>query len=184
MMNAEQQSDKFSNKVIATDALPTMEGLALEAISPRYRIINVTLAIGLAVLLITIFTALRWQPLYDLPDQLRIAYPYACAVAGVFGGLWATYHLFADVKIQYAVREQDLCLQKGLIFRQLACQPILRVQHVETKRGPLTRLAGLASLHVFSAGGEYHTFEIPGLPVTRAEQLRQFILNHKDVSAK
>jgi membrane protein YdbS with pleckstrin-like domain len=184
MVNTERGSDGFSNKVIPTDALPTMKDIALEAISPRYRIINISLALGIAVLLISIFTGLHWQPFYQLPDHLGNAYPYVCVVTGLLGILWATYHLFADVKIQYAVREQDLCLQKGLVFRQLACQPILRVQHVETKRGPLTRLAGLASLHVFSAGGEYHTFEIPGLPVARAEQLRQFILNHKDVSAK
>jgi membrane protein YdbS with pleckstrin-like domain len=184
MVDTDTHTEPFSNRVIALDTLPTFEGVALEAISPRYRVINVSLSVAITLILVAIFTLIRWQPLVDVPSPLLLSYPYACMVVAVLGGLGALYHVFADVKIKYALREQDLCLQKGLIFRQLACQPILRVQHVETKRGPLTRLAGLASLQVFSAGGEYHTFEIPGLPVARAEQLRQFILNHKDVSAK
>jgi membrane protein YdbS with pleckstrin-like domain len=70
------------------------------------------------------------------------------------------------------------------VFRGLSCQPILRVQHVEVKRGPFDRWAGLAKLQVFSAGGEMHTFEIPGLPLERAQRIRQYILDHKDVSAR
>jgi hypothetical protein len=36
-------------------------------------------------------------------------------------------------------------------------------------------------LQVFSAGGDMHTFQIPGLPVETAQQLRHFILQHKDI---
>ena len=60
-------------------------------------------------------------------------------------------------------------------------QPITRIQHIELKRGPIERKVGLARLQVFSAGGEMHTFEIPGLPLETAQQLRQFILQHKDM---
>ena len=58
----------------------------------------------------------------------------------------------------------------------------MRIQHIEIERGPLERSAGLATLQVFSAGGAHHTFEIPGLTYEKAIELRQFILNHKDVS--
>ena len=91
-------------------------------------------------------------------------------------------HFFADPLIKYALREQDLSLQSGLVFRSLSCQPILRVQHVELKRGPIDRKVGLAKLQVFSAGGALHTFEIPGLPIEDAESIRQFIISHKDAN--
>jgi membrane protein YdbS with pleckstrin-like domain len=60
-------------------------------------------------------------------------------------------------------------------------QPLSRIQHIELKRGPLERSAGLATSHVYSAGGGAHTFEIPGLPVEQAQGLRQFILQHQDL---
>jgi hypothetical protein len=92
------------------------------------------------------------------------------------------YHIFADPIIQYAVREQDIHFQAGLFFRRLVSQPILRVQHIELKRGPIERKANLATLQVFSAGGVSHTFEIPGLEYHTAISLRKFIINHKDLS--
>ena len=92
------------------------------------------------------------------------------------------YVFFADKKKSYALRELDLHYTSGLIFRKTVSQPILRVQHVELKRGPVDRKTGLAKLQVFSAGGALHTFEIPGLPVADAEAIRQFIISHKDAN--
>ena len=183
-MNSEAKIEDFSNNVLVPEALPTLTDIQFLSISPRYRLINVVVALGTCIIIAMILTAVRFQPFFSVPEQLTHLYPYALMGVTVLAILWAVYHVFADVKIKYGMREQDLSLQKGLVFRQQACQPILRVQHVEIKRGPIIRLAKLASLQVFSAGGEYHTFEIPGLPLERAEQLRQFILDHKDVSAK
>lgn len=83
----------------------------------------------------------------------------------------------------FALREQDLSYASGLIFKKVVTQPILRIQHIELKRGPVARKIGLASLQVFSAGGSLHTFEIPGLPLKTAEAIRHFILQHKDINA-
>ena len=149
-----QQETVFSNNQLSVEEIPSLQTLALLPISKKYRTLNI-LSIGLiALVLIGIASALRLQS------------------------------FFADVRIFYAIREQDISKQSGLIFRKLSCQPILRVQHVEVNRGPLDRWAGLASLQVFSAGGEMHTFEIPGLSIERAEQLREFILAHKDIGAR
>jgi membrane protein YdbS with pleckstrin-like domain len=178
------QEEMFSNEQITQHDLPQLEGLSLEPISLKYRTMNLFFVGVFATILITIVSALRFNPFFDLPEDLAYAYPFIVAVIGFLGTLWFTYHWFADTKIKYAVREQDISKQSGLIFRGLSCQPILRVQHVEVKRGPLDRWAGLAKLQVFSAGGEMHTFEIPGLPLEHAEQIRQFILDHKDVSAR
>lgn len=179
-----QQETVFSNDQLSVDEIPSLQTLALLPISKKYRALNI-FSIGLiAVVLIGIATGLRVQNFWSLPEGLLHAYPYVIAGIVALGSVWALYHFFADVRIFYAIREQDISKQSGLIFRKLSCQPILRVQHVEVNRGPFDRWAGLASLQVFSAGGEMHTFEIPGLSIERAEQLREFILAHKDIGAR
>lgn len=174
----------FSNDQLDPEGVPALAALVLTDVSPRYRIVNVSLALCITTLLMAIVCTLRFQSFFVLPEPLRLAFPFVLTGIVTLGVLWIAYHILADVRVKYSVREQDLNLQSGLIFQTLACQPILRVQHVEIKRGPLARLAGLASLQVFSAGGALHTFEIPGLPVESAQQLRQFVLDHKALSAK
>lgn len=180
----QSQHGVFSNQQIVHGSLPLLEQQKLNPISPKYRTINLCIAALVTLLLLSVVSTLRFQSWFSLPDNLVFAYPFVAAAVVGLGVVWFIYHYFADTKIKYAVREQDISKESGLIFRGLFCQPILRVQHVEVKRGPFDRWAGLAKLQVFSAGGEMHTFEIPGLPLTQAQQLRQFILDHKDVSAR
>ncbi|QPG06229.1 PH domain-containing protein [Salinimonas marina] len=179
-----QPPPPFSNTPVAPDSLPDIWTLQTSAVSPRYRQLNLTTVAVIFSGLLVIITGFRFQPWFGLTAELQAAYPRACMLLAAVGLVWFVYHFFADLRVRYALREQDLVLHKGLIFKSISCQPILRIQHIELKRGPLERLAGLASLQVFSAGGAGHTFEIPGLPVARAQQLRQFILSHKELDAK
>ncbi len=178
------QNPVFSNNQLNVEDIPNLQSLALLPISKKYRAINI-FSIGLiALVLLSIATGIKYQPFWSIPEDLLKAYPYIVTAIVALATIWALYHVFADVRIFYAIREQDISKLSGLIFRKLSCQPILRVQHVEVNRGPLDRWAGLASLQVFSAGGEMHTFEIPGLTLDKAEQLREFILAHKDIGAR
>ncbi|WP_334064589.1 PH domain-containing protein [Alteromonas genovensis] len=182
-MFSASKAAEFSNEPLSQQDLPALDLLALTPVSKKYRTINLGVCSTVTVLLLGALSVAKHQPWFRVPNDLHNAYPYACLVIFTLGFLWFTYHFFADKKVRFAVREQDVSKESGLFFRQLSCQPILRVQHVELKRGPLDRWAGLASLQVFSAGGEMHTFEIPGLEIDEANQIRQFILDHKDVSA-
>ncbi|CAA0347753.1 conserved hypothetical protein [Alteromonas infernus] len=178
------QNPVFSNNQLNVEDIPNLQTLALLPISKKYRAINIFFIGLIALVLLSIATGLEYQPFWSIPEDLLKAYPYIVTAIIALATIWALYHVFADVRIFYAIREQDISKQSGLIFRKLSCQPILRVQHVEVNRGPLDRWAGLASLQVFSAGGEMHTFEIPGLTLDKAEQLREFILAHKDIGAR
>ena len=178
------ESVAFSNQQVVSGNLPDLENQVFEPLSPAYRKLNLIVTVVLFTGLALIVSAVRFQPFAELPEPLMFAYPIIVAVIASIGVLAFLYHWFADKRIAYALREQDLSLQKGLFFRSLACQPVLRIQHIELKRGPLDRMAGLAKLQVFSAGGAGHTFEIPGLAVPEAQKIRQFILAHKDVGAR
>ncbi|RDV28988.1 hypothetical protein DXV75_00530 [Alteromonas aestuariivivens] len=178
------QDSVFSNATVSVDSLPSVASLPMQAVSPRYRWVNIALEIGLYAMLIVLVSLIRWQPWWRLPESFVWAYPYMLVCLAIMCIGFAVYHFYADPLVRFALRERDLVLQRGLIFTKQLCQPILRIQHIELKRGPIDRLAGMTRLQVFSAGGAGHTFEIPGLPDGQARKLRQFILEHKDQGAQ
>lgn len=172
----------FTNDVVECHQITTEE-LALTSLSPKYRQINLIWSVCFGLILAAVITLLSSNLFFPLPEEIQPLVKWAYAVITIIT-LWnVIYHYLADPLKQYALREHDLNYQSGLIFRALLSQPILRIQHIEIKRGPIERKAGLATLQVFSAGGVSHTFNIPGLEYDKAISLRQFILDHKDLAA-
>ena len=76
---------------------------------------------------------------------------------------------------RYAVREQDLLVQTGVLFRRWSAIPHNRIQHVDTRQGPLERVFGLSRLLVFTAAGMSADGSIPGLRSEEAERLRDLL---------
>ena len=72
----------------------------------------------------------------------------------------------------YAVREHDLLVQKGVLFRRRTSIPMGRIQHVDTHQGPLERFFGLSRLLVYTASTMSADAVIPGLEEDRADGLR------------
>jgi membrane protein YdbS with pleckstrin-like domain len=171
----------FSNS--AVDLAPiSVDNLELIPISKRYRTINIALSALFTIIVLSILLVLDFNVIFDELEWFE-RFKYVVYSAVLFLAFWdILYHFFADPIIKYAVRQQDLHFQSGLMFRRLVSQPILRIQHIELKRGPIERKAGLATLQVFSAGGVSHTFQIPGMEFEKAIALRKFIINHKDLS--
>lgn len=159
-----------------------LKDLALADISPRYRKINMITGLLTGVIFLSLVLFLQFFASIKLPNELISLAPAAYGLILFFTAWNIVYHYFADPLIKYAAREHDLNFQSGLIFRSLVSQPILRIQHIEIKRGPLERRFDLATLQVFSAGGASYTFNIPGLEYEKAISLRQFILDHKDLA--
>jgi membrane protein YdbS with pleckstrin-like domain len=74
---------------------------------------------------------------------------------------------------RFAFDEDALYLERGVVTEVETSVPFVRVQHVDTRRGPLERLLGLASVVVYTAGSRGADVSIPGLRPERAEALRQ-----------
>lgn len=173
-------SDIFSNLPVSLAQQPPLEQLSWQGLSPRYLRLNVLLYSGSTVLFSLLWLALFWQPWWPLSESLSPLVLWGGIAFSVYG-LWrSVYCYLAFSRKAYALRQHDLSFRSGLLFERCVTQPILRIQHIEIKRGPLERQTGLASLQVFSAGGAMHTFQIPGLPLEQAEAIRQLILQHKD----
>ena len=73
---------------------------------------------------------------------------------------------------RYEVGDQEVDLQRGLVVRVRTLVPMARIQHVDTRRGPLERRFGLATVVLHTAAGAN---EIPSLGAPIAEGVRDRI---------
>lgn len=126
---------------------------------------------------------------------------WAFAAAAVFliflfdGPLWMTaviiflaavftyvdIYLFPLIKWKrwrYEVRETEIEIQSGLFIIRRTLVPMVRVQHVDTKQGPLLRKYDLASVQISTAATIH---EIPALDLSEADDLRHYISNMASV---
>ncbi len=73
---------------------------------------------------------------------------------------------------KFALREDHFHLRRGVLFHTSSIIPYARIQHVDTRHGPLDRWLGLASLVIFTAGTRVAIVTVPALPADDAEELR------------
>ncbi|MCB5228368.1 PH domain-containing protein [Alishewanella sp. 16-MA] len=171
----------FYNLALSDTDLPALAQLNWQPLSPKYKPLIVALDLGWTALLTLLWLVLLYQPFWPVDEVHQPLLLFIGLLISGLGLLLATWDHFALPTYAYALRQHDLSFQRGLFFRKSTTQPLLRIQHIELKQGPLDRWANLATLQVFSAGGAMHTFQIPGLPADTAQQIRQLILQHKDM---
>ena len=73
---------------------------------------------------------------------------------------------------RYEVGADEVDLLHGVVTRTRTLIPMARIQHVDTRRGPLQRRYGLASVILYTAAG---ASEIPALADPIAEDVRDTI---------
>jgi membrane protein YdbS with pleckstrin-like domain len=73
---------------------------------------------------------------------------------------------------RYEIRESEVDLKFGFVTHVRQLVPMARIQHVDTRRGPLQRRFGLASVILYTAAG---SIEIPALSVEVATDVRDRI---------
>lgn len=88
--------------------------------------------------------------------------------------LW--YPTLAFERWGYELRANELVICRGVYFRSITAIPLGRVQHVDTRQGPLEQWMGLARLQVYTASGMGADGVIPGLKIPDAEKLRDELL--------
>lgn len=73
---------------------------------------------------------------------------------------------------RYSIDQNEIDLLRGIIFRKETLIPLSRVQHVDTRQGPLLRWFNLSSVTISTAAT---THEIPGLDEVIADKVRKKI---------
>ena len=96
--------------------------------------------------------------------------------AVVFGVLFALGMVWVELRYRawlYQVRADSLYLERGVLTHRRTHVPYVRIQHVDTSRGPIERSLGLSTLVVYTAGSRGADVSIPGLVPEEASDLQQ-----------
>lgn len=162
----------FSNPSVDLSSLPTTNTLEWQSLAPKYYQLNLARA-GLGSLVILLFmvgfTFANGMQVYALTWIIMLP---VWAILSIFQ-FWIAARRFAAEA--YSLRDRDILHRKGVLIQTETIVPFNRVQHVSIKRGPLEKYFGLASLNIFTAGGQSSDLEISGLPADRANELKDFI---------
>jgi uncharacterized protein len=87
------------------------------------------------------------------------------AVVGVVPGLrWRRW--------RYEIRPDEIDLQRGILWIERTLVPLARIQHVDTRQGPLQRRFGLSTVVFYTAAGPN---QIPELSTPVAAEVRDRI---------
>jgi membrane protein YdbS with pleckstrin-like domain len=143
----------------------------VERLHPRIRLVWVGWAVvaALVVALLGWFVEPFGRLLLSLPDWTGSAVLALAAVVAVLGVL----HAVARYRVwRFQLQDDALSLERGVLTRVETAVPYVRVQHIDTRRGPIDRLVGLSSVVVYTAGSRGADVTVPGLAPERARRLR------------
>ena len=138
----------------------------METLDPRVRLVWLAGALVTAGVLAAAGYGLR-RFVYPLP------WGAVAALVGFVGLVGAVMALLRYRVWRFEVRDDSLYLVRGVLTRTDTSVPFVRVQHVDTRRGPVERVVGLASVVVYTAGTRGADITIPGLTPDRASALRE-----------
>ncbi|WP_223292220.1 PH domain-containing protein [Salipaludibacillus neizhouensis] len=130
------------------------------------------IAAAIGSILYFVFPAAYWGALkfWEFPDWIF----YALIFVAI---LFALINIFFIQKLQwsrwrYKIYDNEVELMHGVFVVRRVIIPMIRVQHVDTRQGPIMRYYKLASVTISTAAT---THEIPGLSLEKAGTLRDHI---------
>jgi uncharacterized protein len=144
-----------------------MPGTELERLHPRATRLFRIGSLGRGALLTGLALAAEWLIGPPLPFGLPTLVVAILALSNVLVVPPLRYRAWG-----FALRDTELYLRRGVLFRTTSIVPHARIQHVDTRHGPLDRWLGLAELVIFTAGTRGAIIAIPGLGREQAETLR------------
>ncbi len=147
----------------------------MERLEPRVRVVWIAVALIRSLFLgvfvvggaYTLYVTDIWEasPVWIVWGALAFVIVVTIFRLGV---AWRRYTVF-----RFELRDQSLYIERGVFTRIKTVVPYVRVQHVDSRRSPLERAAGLATLVVYTAGSRSADVAIPGLTPERSEELQE-----------
>lgn len=116
------------------------------------------------IAIVTYFATAAFTPEWA---TLAAAIPVGFAIISGAASLYAwTFH-------RHALDDAQIMATRGFLSPQSQIATRMKLHSVEIAQGPIARWRGYATLHLGLAGGE---FEIPGVPIQRAREVRREVL--------
>lgn len=103
----------------------------------------------------------------------------SAALAVVIAVLALLWPSLSWARFRFDVRPDDLVVEQGVLFRHTVAIPLDRIQHVDTRQGPLERVFGLSRVIVYTAAGMSADGSIPGLAEDEANALRDLLARRR-----
>ncbi len=170
-MSGSELSGQYEALPASGVALPVARPAPHERLDPRALTAWRISGLLSSLMTLALAAAISWVLWYfDQPAWL-VALPLVVALVTGIITVWVAPTIQWR-RWRYAVTERDIELQRGVIIITRTLIPIARVQHVDTRQGPILRRFGLAGIAIATAAG---TEEIPALAIDVADDLRNRI---------
>lgn len=166
----------FENLEIKISNLPDFKSVDLEPIQKKYKkIIWLNEA--------SVFIILFALPIFGFFfDEIPTWIPFIVII------LLSIVFILRAIEIEkgfplkkFGIRQYDMIYQSGFFYFTETVVPYNRIQHVEIKQGPLSRLFSLYSLRLYTAGASSGDLVIDGLDKSTAEKLKAKVLDKTTV---
>ncbi len=149
-----------------------MKGEPAERLDPRAKTLwRVSNALWNAPLLVAAGVA-GWFLVWRLDFSVLIGGSPLFAVLVVYGLAVGVLPTLRWRRWRYEIREEEVDLQRGIVWVSRTLVPLARIQHVDTQHGPLQRWFGLSTVIFYTAAGSNH---IPELAAPVAAEVRDRI---------
>lgn len=166
----------FTNETIDLDKLPKYQEIVLTTPDKKYwKVILINLCIFFTILGIGlgIFLCLN---IY--------VKPYIYPIIGGFLIVTVLFFLLYRASFKkrgFALREKDIVYKSGIIAEKTSIIPLNRIQHVALDEGVFSRMYGLATLQINTAGGSSGHMHIAGIPLEKASVIKEALLKRIDL---
>lgn len=160
----------FINETIDTTTLPRYQDVPLSPLHPAYAKVIV-----LRWLLFCVFAVTAFVLAVLFIEEFSGALLVGVALSPVLI-LVLVFSFWAYRKKAFAFRNHDVLYRHGLIATTTIVIPYNRIQHVALHEGWLSRMFGLATVEVFTAGGSSGDIAIPGIAKAQAQDIKQLLM--------
>lgn len=169
----------FTNETIDLDQLPKYQETKLSAPHSSYwKVILINL-----LLTFLIFSGIL-TALLVLIVELRDFIITICSIYLVFWLLLFVLYRASFKKRGYALREKDIIYKSGIIAETTTIIPLNRIQHVALDEGLFSRMYGLATLQLFTAGGQTGHMHVAGIETEKAKIIKEALVKRLDLMAQ
>lgn len=163
---------EFTNETITISTLPKFEEAKLQPLQKGYfKVMLIQRSIFYTFLLIPIIALF----FIDTNDFLEGKLIYGLLFWFVLVLLNFFYLRLSFRKKGFALREHDVIFKSGVISETTTIVTNNRVQHVALHQGMLSRIFGLASIELFTAGGSASDLKINGLLFEDAKKIKESV---------
>jgi len=160
----------FENEPVSD--FPNVTEIIFKSISKIFlKVILLNASFVFCVILIGLILIDYFNLLEEFGDYFNLSYG---AFIVVFS-LVILLNFLGFKKRKYAVREKDISYKSGIFFKKLTTVPFSRVQHIEIDEKPISRLFGLASISIYTAGDSSDDLVIKGITKQIALQIKEYI---------